>query len=191
MIENILFTGGIGLLLLALAGFVLLLNEQRVQRERARNEHHQALNLPDGELVYENNSGQGELISSDVYPITGKPTYVMQLADGRLVPIEVKQTPCKTMAPPSHDTLQVAADCLILEDYDATLPPTHGILRYPDREFIVDYTAALRKKVIKRLEEMTLCSEQYPPALQKQKATKCRTCLFQPICPVGQGAVKK
>jgi RecB family exonuclease len=186
MVENILFAGGVALLLLALAGFVLILNERRVERERLSTAHKQTLNLPVGELVYENSDGQGELITSDSYPLTGKPAYVMQLDDGRLVPVEVKQIACNTMTAPPHDALLIAADCLILEDYDAKIPPTHGILRYPDREFTVEYTPALRRKVLKRLDEMALCSAQYPPALQKQKVGKCRTCTFQPICPVGQ-----
>jgi CRISPR-associated exonuclease Cas4 len=190
MIEEVLFAGSAGMFILALAGFVLLFNEYRAQHERLQHEREQALNLPVGELVYENHDGQGESITSDHFPLIGKPTYVIQLTDGRLVPVEVKPTPCETMTPIPHHALQIAAYCLILEDYDAAQPPTHGILRYTDREFTVDYTPALRKKVIKRLGEMTICSAQYPPALQKQKATKCRACIFQPICPVGQGVKK-
>jgi CRISPR-associated exonuclease Cas4 len=75
---------------------------------------------------------------------------------------------------------------LILEDYSEA-PPTHGILRYADRDFTIEYTATLRKKVIRLLSEMESCNEQQRPQLARQKVTKCRACTFQPICPVGQG----
>jgi CRISPR-associated exonuclease Cas4 len=185
-IENLLFAAGIGLLLLALACFVLLFNEQRFQEKRLFEEHQRALNLPEGELVYENSDQLGEALTSDEHTLIGKPTYVIKLADNRLMPIEVKTIAQNTMKPAPHHALQMAAYCLILEDYSEQ-PPTHGLLRYVDREFTVDYTPALRKKVIRVLDEMNLCTATMPPALQKQKVTKCRACIFQPTCPVGQG----
>ncbi len=186
MVTNILFPVGLGFLLLALILFILQWNERRYQIRRLLEERQRALNLPAGELVYEDIDGQGEALISDQAPLLGKPTYIVKAPDGRLVPIEVKNTPHNELRPANHHVLQIAAYCLILEDY-AVVPPTHGILRYADREFIVDYTPALRKKVLRVLEEMSLCSERQPPPLQKQKVTKCRSCIFQPICPVGQG----
>ncbi len=186
MISSILLPGGLGLLLLALALLILLRNERRYQRRRLIEERKRVLGLPPGELVYEDADGQGEPLASDQYPLAGKPDYVVRLDDGRLVPIELKLSVHDTMAPYSNHVVQVAAYCLILEDY-SELPPTHGILRYADHEFTIDYTPALRKKVIRLLEEMTRCTQQQPPPLQKQRAVKCRACTFQPICPVGRG----
>ncbi len=184
-ISSILFPLGIALLLFSLALFLLLFNERRSQRHLFITQHRRSLKLPQGDLVYEDINGQGEMLTSDAHPLVGKPSYVIRLPDGRFVPIAVQKEAINTMQPESHHILQVAAYCLILEDY-AEEPLTHGILRYPDREFTVDYTPALRKKVIRTLQEMAVCSEQHPPALQKQKAAKCRTCTFQPMCPVGQ-----
>ncbi len=186
LIASILLPAGIGFLLLSLMLFVLLWNERRAQESRLIEEYQRALDLPEGNLVYEDMDGQGEALISDVVPLLGKPTYVMKLEDGRLAPIEVKRTELNELKPASQHVLQIAAYCLILEDY-SELPPLYGIIRYSDREFTVEYTSALRKKVIRILEEMALCNERQPPPLQKQKVTKCRACIFQPICPVGQG----
>jgi CRISPR-associated exonuclease Cas4 len=176
---------GLGLLFIALALVLLLLNERRYQRRRLMTERQRALGLPEGELVYEDADGQGETLSSSAYPIIGKPDYVVKLPDGRPVPVELKLNVHNATVPYSNHIVQVAAYCLILEDYFEQ-PPTHGILRYADCEFTVEYTPALRKKVIKLLTEMERCSEQQPPPLAKQRAAKCRACTFQPICSVGR-----
>jgi CRISPR/Cas system-associated exonuclease Cas4 (RecB family) len=186
LIENVLFAGGIGLLLFSVACFLLLFNERRTQRERLVEERHQALGLPPGQLVYENTDGLGEPITSDIHPLTGKPSYVVKLPNSLLLPIDIKPVAQNAMTPAPHHVLQLATYCLILEEY-AEQAPTHGILRYLDREFTVEYTPALRKKVIRLLKEMDLCSAQQPPAIKKQKPAKCRACIYQPICPVGQG----
>ena len=186
MISTILFPAGLGLLLIALVLLILLLNERRQQRRRLIEERHKALGLPPGELVYEDADGQGESLSSSEYPLVGKPDYIVQLPDGHPVPIELKLGVQNVTAPYSNHVVQIAAYCLILEDY-FELPPTYGILRYADREFTVEYTPALRKKVIRLLTEMARCTEQQPPPLTRQRVAKCRACVFQPVCPVGRG----
>jgi CRISPR-associated exonuclease Cas4 len=185
MISNILFPIGLGMLLLALAILLLLWNERRSQHNRLLQERHRALGLPMGELVYEDADGQGETLSSSQYPLAGKPDYVVKLLDGRPVPLELKLNVEDASAPYSNHIVQIGAYCLILEDY-FELPPTHGILRYADREFTVEYTPALRKKIIRLLVEMERCSEMQPPILQRQRATKCKVCTFQAICPIGR-----
>src|SRR5579859_7017928 len=90
MFSNFLLPVGLGLLLVALALGILILNERRYQRQRLITERQQALGLPDGELVYEDADGEGEPLSSSAYPLVGKPDYVVQLPDGRPVPIELK-----------------------------------------------------------------------------------------------------
>jgi CRISPR-associated exonuclease Cas4 len=177
----------LGLICLVLAGAlgVLLWNERRFQRDRLAVERRQVLGLPAGELVYEDADGQGEVLSSSEYPLVGKPDYVVQLSDGRPVPVELKLNVHDVTAPSSNHQVQIAAYCLILEDY-FTQTPTHGILRYADREFTIEYTPAMRKKVIRLLNQMALCSEQEQPPLARQRVAKCRVCVFQPICPVGR-----
>src|SRR6266568_3021154 len=185
MHSSIILPIGLTLLLVAFALGILLLNERRYQRQRLIAERHRALGLPEGELVYEDADGQGEPLSSSAYPLVGKPDYVVKLPDGRPVPIELKLTVQNVTAPYNNHIVQVGAYCLILEDYFEQ-PPTHGILRYADREFTIEYTPALRRKVIRLLTEMERCSAQQPPPLAKQRAAKCRACVFQPICSVGR-----
>ena len=185
MIGSILLPIGLGLLLVALALIILLLNERRYQQQRLISERHRALGLPEGKLVYEDADGQGEPLSSSAYPLAGKPDYIVQLPDGRPVPVELKLNVQNATMPYSNHAVQLGAYCLILEDYFEQ-PPTHGILRYADREFTIEYTPSLRKKVIKLLTEMERCSQQQPPPLTKQRAAKCRACTFRPICPVGR-----
>jgi len=184
--HTILLTIGLVFLLLAGALGVLLWNERRGQRERLLSERKRALGLPEGNLVYEDADGQGEALSSSEYPLVGKPDYIVQLADGRPVPVELKLNVQNATAPYNNHQIQVAAYCLILEDY-FTQPPTHGLLRYADREFTVEYTPAMRRKVIRLLGQMALCSEQEPPPLARQRVAKCRVCVFQPVCSVGRG----
>ena len=183
--HSILLT--IGLILISLAGVlgVLLWNERRFQRARLIAERKRVLGLPDGELVYDDADGQGEPLHSNDYPLVGKPDYVVQLPDGRPVPIELKPNVHNATAPYSNHQMQVVAYCLILEDYFEQTP-THGILRYADCEFTIEYTPAMRKKVIRLLDQMALCSENEPPPLARQRVAKCRVCVFQPICSVGR-----
>jgi CRISPR-associated exonuclease Cas4 len=185
MLNSILLSIGLILLLVALALGILLRNERRYQQQRLVVERRKALGLPEGELVYEDADGEGEPLSSSHFPLLGKPDYIVQLPDGRPVPVELKLNVHEATAPFSNHTVQLGAYCLILEDYFEQAP-THGILRYADREFTVEYTPALRKKVIKLLAEMDRCSEQQPPPLARQQVGKCRACAFQPICPVGR-----
>lgn len=182
----ILFT--LGLLCVTLAGIMgtLLWNERRTQWERLLHERQRALSLPEGELVYEDVDGEGELLSSDAYSLVGKPAYVVCLPDGRPVPIMLELKEHAATAPQSNHQMQLAAYCLILEEYFPQALPTHGILRYAEREFTIEYTPALRKKVLRLLTQMSQCSEQEPPALTHQRMTKCRACTFQSICPVGR-----
>lgn len=180
---------GLGLLLFALILLILLFNEYRYQRRRLAKERQRALGLPKGELIYEDADGEGEPLASNEYPLVGKPDYIVQLPDGRPVPVELKLKVHSTTTPYSNDTIQVAAYCLILESYFEQAP-THGILRYADREFTIDYTPALRKKVIRLLSEMQRSTRQQPPPLTRQKVAKCRSCAFQPICPIGRSKVK-
>ncbi len=186
MLSSILLPIGLSLLLLTLILLILLRNERRYQRQRLVTERHTVLGLPPGELVYEDADGQGETLHSEQYPLIGKPDYIVKQADGRLIPIELKLSVQNVAAPYSNHVMQIAAYCLLLEEY-TELPPTHGILRYADRDFTVDYTPTLRKKVLRLLEEMQRSTEQQPPALQKQRVAKCRVCTFQPICPIGRG----
>jgi CRISPR-associated exonuclease Cas4 len=183
-IHSLFLPTGLALLLIALALLLLLLNESLAQRQRIIQEHHHALDLPDGILVYEDSDGQAEYLFSRQFPLIGKPDYIIQLPDGRPLPIELRLGVEEAKAPYSHHVIQIAAYCLILEDYFEEAP-THGLLRYAHQDFTIEYTPSLRKKVIKLLDDMGYMNEHEQPILTKQRVSKCRACAFQPICPVG------
>src|SRR5216683_6764529 len=172
MLNTLLLAIGLGLLLAAFALVLLLLNERSFRRTRLVGERKRALGLPEGTLVYEDADGQGEPLSSSEFPLEGKPDYIVQLPDGRPVPVELKLNVHDATVPYSNHQIQVAAYCLILENYFERVP-THGILRYADREFTVEYTPAMRRKVIRLLGQMALCSEQEPPPLARQRVARC------------------
>ena len=117
MNTSILLSIGLALLLISIALFIMLLNERRQQRRRLIEERHRTLGLPPGDLVYEDADGQGESLSSSQYPLVGKPDYIVQLPDGRPVPIELKLSVQNVTEPYPNHVVQVGAYCLILEDY--------------------------------------------------------------------------
>ena len=184
--SSVLLATGLILLFLALTLLLLVWNERQYQRNRLVTERHNALGLPEGELVYEDIDGEGESLSSSEAPLIGKPDYIVRSPDGRLIPILRKLNVQDARTPQSNHVIQIAAYCLILEDYSEQ-PPTHGILRYADREFTIEYTTAIRKRVLRLLAEMEHYTEQQSPQLLKQSAAKCRACIFKPVCAVGQG----
>jgi len=185
--SSILLATGLILLFLALTLLLLLWNERQYQRNRLISERHNALSLPEGELVYEDIDGEGEPLSSSEAPLIGKPDYIVRSPDGRLIPIMLKLNVQDARTPQNNHVLQIAAYCLILEDYSEQ-PPTHGIVRYAgEQEFSIEYTPALRKRVLRLLADMEHYTEYQPPQLLKQSAAKCRACIFKPICAVGQG----
>src|SRR5215469_8722118 len=122
MISNLLLPAGLVLLLVALALFLLLLNERRFQRTRLIEERRDILGLPAGELVYEDADGQGEVLSSSQLPLIGKPDYIVRSPDGRLIPVELKLSVQDATVPYSNHVIQLAAYCLILEDYSEQPP---------------------------------------------------------------------
>ncbi|HEX4208260.1 MAG TPA: Dna2/Cas4 domain-containing protein [Ktedonobacteraceae bacterium] len=185
ILRNGMLAVGLLLALIAFALLLLIINEQRSQRQRQIKAYHQELGLPPGKLVYENVNKKGEAISSDQCPLTGKPDYIVTLDDGRMVPLVQNRSVHDAIKPYNNHEVLIAAYCLILEDY-AQVAPTHGIMRYADREFIVDYTPTLRKRVLRRIKEMQQCSATQAPPLARQKITKCRSCTFQPICDIGR-----
>lgn len=177
----------LGSVLLAALG-VLLFNELHARRRAPRPARRAAKQtsprLPEGKIVYQDADGSAEPLFATRYPLSGKPDYVVLSPGGAPIPIELKLSMAAEAAQPQH-VMQLAAYFVILEDlYDQ--PPTYGVLRYANRDFSIEYTDALKRKVLRRLQEMEDCDEHHPPALARQLPSKCQVCPFQPICPIGQ-----
>ena len=172
---------------IAVALLVLLFNEYRARQRTprpARRAKQPPRRLPEGKIVYQDADGSGAPLFATRYPLSGKPDYVILAPDGAPVPVELKLSMQASEAQPNH-VMQLAAYFVILEDlYDQ--PPTYGVLRYANQDFSIQYTDALKRKVLRRLQEMEDCDDQHPPALARQLPSKCHVCPFQPICPIGQ-----
>lgn len=165
---------------------VLLLNEYRARRRFPRPAKKASAphpRLPEGRIVYQDADGSGAPLVATSYPLSGKPDYVILSPDGAPIPVELKLS-MESEEAQRHHVLQLAAYFVILEDlYEQ--PPVYGVLRYANKDFTIQYTDVLKRKVIRRLAEMERCDEQHPPLLTQQLPGKCRACPFQPICPIG------
>ncbi len=165
---------------------VLLLNEYRQRKRSPRPAHvakQDSRRLPEGEIVYQDADGTAEPLFATRYPLSGKPDYVVLSPEGAPIPVELKLTMIAETAQPQH-VMQLGVYFVILEDlYDQ--PPAYGVLRYANQDFSIQYTDALKRKVLRRLQEMEDCDEHHPPALARQLPSKCHVCPFQPICPIG------
>jgi CRISPR-associated exonuclease Cas4 len=130
------------LVVLLIAGLTLL-HQARTRR--------QAAGLPTGRVVYADTGAWARCetpLFAARYRLTGRPDYLVRV--GRdLIPVEVKPNRSATSPYPS-DVLQLGAYCLLVEEVYHQ-PPPHGILKYRDRTFEIDYTPHLRQQVLDTL----------------------------------------
>ncbi len=163
----------IAALLLALLAAYLLWQSARQRK---------ASGLPAGRVVYAD-TGDWRPLEKPLYDaqlgLTGKPDYLVE-KDGQIIPIEVKtgRTP-----PAPHDThiYQLAAYCLLVER-SLGARPSHGILRYPERTFAVDYTPELEQALLDLLAEMR--RQERRPELERshESPPRCARCGYRSAC---------
>lgn len=153
--------------------------------------------LPSGRLIYSDTGNPvaalGPLIESErgvkqeralvsrTYGLTGRPDYLVRNSDG-IVPVEAKSTKCPASGRPydSH-VMQLAAYCLLVEStLDAEVP--YGVIKYSDREIIVDYTEELRDELITLLEEMRAARKAEDVHRSHQDIRRCSKCSMREIC---------
>jgi CRISPR-associated exonuclease Cas4 len=136
-----------------LLGFVLLLLAvgawlwSRDQRAKS--------GVPEGEVIYADTgawfANQRPLYAAN-YRLVGKPDYLVEQADGSIVPVEVKSSRAPAEPHEGH-VLQLAAYCLLVaENYGQR--PSHGILQYQDRAFAITYSDDLEADLLDLLAEM-------------------------------------
>jgi CRISPR-associated exonuclease Cas4 len=110
--------------------------------------------LPAGRVTYADANGgqrpERPLFSPEL-GLTGKPDYVID-AGGAIVPVEVKSRSAPRRPYASH-VLQLAAYCRLTEEAYARRPP-HGLIRYADRSFSVDYDPELEERLLHTLDRM-------------------------------------
>jgi len=156
---------GLGLLLLWLA-----------QRGRARS------GLPRGRVVYTDTGGWNRLerpLFSRELLLTGKPDYLV--ADGAdIIPVEVKSSRAPAQPYPSH-VLQLAAYCLLVDECYGRRPP-HGIIKYADRVFEVDYTPELEDQLLGTMDRMRAALDAAGARRNHDEPHRCRACGYRQRC---------
>jgi CRISPR-associated exonuclease Cas4 len=150
---------------------------------RARRGQQQS-GLPQGRLIYADTgrwSAVAQPYFSPRYRLTGKPDYLIDGDDG-LVPVEVKHTaaPAGGQAYASH-IMQLAAYCLLVEEAHGQAPP-YGLIRYKDATVRIDYTAAMRSRLLETLDELRASRSQDEVKRSHRDPARCRACGVRHAC---------
>lgn len=137
------FLFGVAVVLLLLGWFSL--RRAAVTREET--------GLPEGRLVYMDEHSRAwqpndEPFYAPAYQLVGKPDYLVETSKG-LIPVEVKSGSAPDVPYLGH-LLQLAAYCLLVEATTGSTPP-HGLLKYADALYEVDYTVELRAELLDTL----------------------------------------
>ncbi len=115
----------------------------------------QQTGLPAGDVIYTDTGAwfpNAEPLYAPHFALSGKPDYLVQQADGSVVPVELKSG----LAPPEPwegHILQLAAYCLLVDEAYGQRP-SFGILQYKDKAFAIDYTLELEEDLLDLLTEM-------------------------------------
>ena len=93
----------------------------------------------------------GEVMYSEKLHLKGKPDYII-LKDGKYIPIEVKtgKTP---NAPYKNHIAQLSAYCALIEE-KYSVRPKYGVIKYPDREYEVEYTEDAQLQLHRLIQEI-------------------------------------
>lgn len=87
----------------------------------------------------------GEILYASDIQLCGKPDYVVQ-ENGYYLPVEVKTGRTPTNEPYQNHVMQLMAYCYLAEEkYASTI--RGGIIKYPDKEYRVQYTDEARRSV--------------------------------------------
>lgn len=162
---------GLGLLVLAMALWWLAARARR------------AAGLPQGRVVYADTGAwqrNEQPLFSARHRLSGKPDYLVR--DGEaLIPVEVKSGPAPA-APRAGHVLQVAAYCLLVHERFG-YRPNHGLVKYDDRQFAVDYTPALEAEVLRVLGAMRAAEADRAGAHRDHAdARRCAACGVREEC---------
>ncbi|MCW5838598.1 MAG: Dna2/Cas4 domain-containing protein [Anaerolineales bacterium] len=146
------------------------------QRQRA------GLGLPAGAVVYSDTGVERRVeqaLFDEALGLVGRPDYLVESAAG-LVPVEVKSGRTPARPYPSH-VYQLAAYCLLVARSLQRRPP-YGILRYPQRSFQVEFTAALEAEVLELLSAMRQSMRQIEVHRSHKQAARCQACGYRQDC---------
>lgn len=116
---------------------------------------------------------------SAIHNLVGKPDYLVRTAQGT-IPVEVKTSSAPPMPYLGH-VLQLAAYCLLVEEMTGRVPP-HGLLKYNDALFEIDFTTELRQELLGTIAEMRQARLATNVGRNHDQPQKCAACGFRDVC---------
>lgn len=162
---------GLIFFLLALGVVLLLLGRRQATR----------MGIPAGRIVYIDSSSlrrQDRPFYDRDLDLLGRPDYLIETAKGP-VPLELKSGPSPATPYESH-ILQLAAYCRLVQATDGRRP-SHGVLKYGDRSFAIDYTPGLENALLDILAEMRR-GESAAQDRSHEAPERCRGCGYRQMC---------
>jgi RecB family exonuclease len=159
------------IVLLILAGAAFLLS--RASRRKT--------GLPEGRLHY-SDTGAWRKVEKPYYDpewgLAGKPDYVVEVK-GVLVPVEVKSN--NADQPYDSHIMQLAAYCRLVHVTSGLRPP-HGLIKYNNRVFEIEYTPTLEASLKSLVGEVRSCDPLMDLARSHNSAYRCRSCGYARDC---------
>jgi len=139
--------------------------------------------LPDGDVIYSDAGTwfpNAEPLVSSNFGLVGKPDYLVQQADGSIVPVEMKSSRAPDEPWEGH-VLQLAAYCLLVDEAYGRRP-SYGILQYKDKAFVIDYSDELEEDLLDLLTEMR--DSQFDGELDRDHNdwNRCARCSVRSAC---------
>jgi CRISPR-associated exonuclease Cas4 len=138
--------------------------------------------LPEGRVTYVDTRAWDRCdrpLFSHRHQLTGRPDYLVQSGQA-VIPVEVKSGAAPEQPYQAH-LLQLAAYCLLLEEQEGRAPP-HGILKYDDRAFEVDYTRSLRAELLDTLGAIRHDLHARDVQRSHDQSGRCRGCGYRDQC---------
>jgi CRISPR-associated exonuclease Cas4 len=162
-------------LILMLCGWLALSRAKALQKKTG---------LPRGRLIYTDAQDRTwqpvpKPFYSAAYGLVGKPDYVVETPKG-LIPVEIKSGHAPQIPYLGH-LLQLAAYCLLIEE-SSGYTPAHGLLKYADALYEVDFTRELRAELLNTLAEMRQTRLAEHVGRSHNQAGRCAACGFRSVC---------
>jgi CRISPR-associated exonuclease Cas4 len=139
--------------------------------------------LPDGRVVYADTAGWDRVqrsLFSERLGLSGKPDYIVYRVHCR-VPVEVKSGSMPAGGAYRSHQLQLAAYCLLAEEHFGARP-THGLIKYDDGVYTVDYSPELEHALIDILGCMRADLAALEVARSHRSLGRCRGCGLRDNC---------
>lgn len=137
------------------------------------------LTLP-GKLVYQDTREEpGTTLYAHTYRLKGRPDFLIRQGEAT-IPVEVKMGRTPEYPFPGH-VMQLVAYCVLVEENYSVRPP-YGVIRYPERQFTIDFTEELREQLIAMLADMEAKRGAEGVPRSHNNPRQCAACGFRDLC---------